>query len=661
MLNPANILIVDDNRKMLETLGDILAEEGYTITGVENIACGKEEIEKKIYNIALIDLKLPDGSGLELLREIHNNHKETLAIIFTGYASVQSSIHALNKGAFAYIQKPLNIDELKIAVKNALEMQKLIFANKRLVDELKELSIKDDQTKLYNYRYLMERLAAEANRARRYGTPLSVLMLDIDYFKSINDVYGHFCGDNILKEFAQCLKDIARTVDIVARYGGEEFVIVLPDTPKEGVVIFAERLLDAIGKHLFDPEGKKIRLSVSIGIASFQEDGSDAKTASGLINLADKALLHAKEMGGNKLCTSKDVGKDIADMVEKGEKENVVELRKKLSRMADRVARNLLESVYAFSKNIKARDFNTGEHSEKMVSIVTRIGEELKLSSAAIKILGQAAILHDLGKVGIPDEILHKKGKLSNAEYEIIKRHTQIGAEILRPIHFLDALIPVILYHHERFDGLGYPDGLKGKDIPLGARIVALADVYEVLVSDRPYRKAYSEKDALDIIRKGSGTQFDPEIVDVFIAVMQARMDNGLKREAIKRMKKILIIDDDKNNLITTRDILHNAGFDSSILSDPMKAEEFIEEKSPDLIIMDLLMPRRSGLKILEDFKNNNIYQDIPKIILTAMDNSNDKKTAYEYGVKDYAIKPLEPEELIAKTKYFIAERSCCQ
>jgi diguanylate cyclase (GGDEF)-like protein/PAS domain S-box-containing protein len=389
-----------------------------------------------------------------------------------------------------------------------------------LLNSLKELSLKDTNTELYNYRYLMERLASEVVRARRYVLPLSAIMLDIDYFKSINDVYGHQYGNIILKEFAQFLKGFARIVDIVARYGGEEFVIVLPDTNKEGAIIFGKRLLDAIGKYTFDPEGKKVKLKASIGIASFPEDGIDIGTASGLINSADKALLNAKENGGNKLYTFKDIGKDIEDIVGKGGKENVDELREKLSKMSDRAEKTLLESMHAFTKAIQVKDYYTAEHSENTVSIVTRIGEKLNLSAAVIKTLGQAAILHDLGKVGVPDDILHKKEKLAKKDYEIIKRHPQVGAEIIRPIHFLDKLVPIILYHHERFDGLGYSAGLKGKEIPLGARIIAIADVYQALVSDRPYRKAYSEKEALDIIREGSGTQFDPEIVGAFLAIM---------------------------------------------------------------------------------------------------------------------------------------------
>ena len=516
--NNADILIVDDDAKMRETLNDILNEEGYKITGVGTIVLAKEELKKKFYNMVLVDLKLPDGTGLELLREIKRINGEIVVLVFTGFASLESSISALNEGAFAYIQKPLNIDELKISIKKALNMQKLSLDNKNLINRLNELSLKDAYTELYNYRYLIERLTSEIKRAKRYVSPFFVIMLDIDYFKSINDVYGYRFGDIILKEFAQYLKDFVRGSDIVTRYGGEEFVILLPDISKEDAVIFGERLLDTIGKHTFDPEGKKIKFKISIGMSGFPEDGSDVDA---LLNSADKALLKAKEVGGNRLFTFKSASKDVEDIVEERVREDVEKLRKKLSKMVNKVNQILLESIYAFAKTIEAKDHYTGEHAESMISIVTEIGKRLDLSVNVIENLKHAAVLHDLGKIGIPDNILHKKGELTKEEYEIIKKHPQIGAEIIRAIHFLRELVPLILYHHERYNGAGYPAGLKGEEIPLGARIVAIADVYQALVSDRPYRKAYSNEEALKIIKDGSGTQFDPEIVEAFLSVVK--------------------------------------------------------------------------------------------------------------------------------------------
>lgn len=522
------ILIIDDEVRTRQNLCDILSEDRYKVTCAGTLAAAKEMLKKKFYNILLVDLKLPDGSGLELLKETKKTNEETLIIVFTGYASVESTISAINEGAFAYFQKPLNIDELRLTIKKALKMQELSLENKDLLSRLKELSLKDPLTGLHNYRYLRERLSSEFKRAKRYILPLSVLMIDIDYFKSINDIYGHQYGDLILKEISQILTIAARGIDVVVRYGGEEFLILLPDTNKEGAIMFGSRLLHTLTEHIFDPKANKIKLKVSIGICNFPEDG--VNTESGFLDAVDQALRDAKELGGNKLSLYKNLNKkDITTILKQGGEENIQKLKQKLFKMEHRVTQTLLESIYAFAKTIEAKDYYTGEHAENMVSIAVGIGKALKLSVSGIANLEHAAILHDLGKIGIPDNILHKKSKLTKGEYATIKKHPQIGAEIIRTVHFLNEVVPIVLYHHERYDGLGYSAGLKGKEIPLGARIIAVADVYQALISDRPYRKAYSKKDALEIIKESMGTHLDPDVVKVFLANLESEK-SGVKK-----------------------------------------------------------------------------------------------------------------------------------
>ena len=516
------ILIVDDDPKMVEIMKDILSEEGYEVNGAGTVRLAGKELKKKFYNVVLVDLKLPDGSGLKLLKKIKKINDEIMIIVFTGFASLESSVFALNEGAFAYIQKPLNMDEVKIFIKKALRMQKLSLENKNLLSKLEDFSLKDSHTGLYNYRYLMERLASELKLARRYVLPLSVIMMDIDYFKAFNDVYGHQYGDFVLKELAQYLVKFSRGSDIVFRYGGEEFIILLPDTNKQGAVMFGERLLDRIKQHIFDLEGKEIKLKISMGIASFPEDG--VETTADLIGAVDKALTHAKETGGNRFCPYKKPGKKGTKTIVKGsEKENINKVKEKLFKMAKRGEGSLVESIYTFAKVVRARDYHRGKNKEDLVSVVIKIGEKLNLCCEEIENLKHAVVLHDLGKIGISNKILGKRKKLTGIEYKRIKKHPQIGAEIIRPIHFLNGIIPIILYHHERFDGLGYSAGLRAEEIPLGARIIAVVDVYQALTADRPYRKAYNRKEALEIISEGSGTQFDPKIVEIFIAIMRGK------------------------------------------------------------------------------------------------------------------------------------------
>ncbi len=516
-----SILILEDNAGIREGISDILSEEGYKITAVGLLALAKEELKNRFYNIALVDIDLPDGSGLDLLQEIEKLKKETLAIIMTGTSSLDNSIFALNKGAFAYVQKPINIDELKEFIKNAVEIQRSSRENKDMMGKLKTLSLKDPHTGIHNYRYLVERLTSEINRAKRYSLSISVIMIDLDYFKSVNDVYGHECGNQVLKEFAGYLTDFIRSNDVVVRYGGEEFIIVLPEASKNDAILFAQRLLDNLAKYVFDAGGNKIKLKMSMGLSNFPEDGNGTDTVSGILDLADKAVLNAKEAGGNRLYTFKSAVK-ASGKIERGfEKANIDNVTKKISKMMARTNQTLIESIYAFAKTVKTRDYYADTNLEDTVSIVTKIAKKLKLSNKMTESLRHAATLHDIGKIGIPDEILLKKEKLSEEEYKIVKKHPQIGAEIIKPIHFLRDMLPIILHHHDRYDGVGNSSGLKGKDIPLGARIIAIIDVYQALISNRPYRKAYGKEEALEIIKEGSRVQFDPDIVKVFLEVIK--------------------------------------------------------------------------------------------------------------------------------------------
>lgn len=514
------ILIIDDNENMLETLTDILTEKGYAITTAQSLAQAKKALTKNNFNLVLVDLKLPDGSGLEILNDIKQSKKEIPLVLFTAYASVSTAISAMNDGAFGYLQKPLNFEELEAIIKKAMHMQQLKVENKSLINKLKSLSLKDTHTGLYNYRYLMERVSAEFMRSKRYILSLSILMLDIDYFKSLNDVYGHQYGDLILKEFGSFLLKSCRGPDIVVRYGGEEFVILMPDTSKQGAMIFAERLLETLQEYAFDKKDKRIKLKVSIGIANYPEDGLE--NVNNLLDAADAALRNAKENGGNRVCDFQKISfQESRKLVEGQNKEDAEKLKEKLFKMEGRTNQALLETIYAFAKNIEARDFYTGKHAEDMISLVTEIGKKLNLSDKEIDCIKHAAILHDLGKVGISDNILHKKGKLTKTEYEKIKKHSLIGAEIIRCVHCLKDVVPMVLYHHERHDGLGYLRGLKGEEIPLGSRIIALAEEYQALISDRPYRKALSKEEALRIIQNDAGARLDPKIVKVFVEIMQ--------------------------------------------------------------------------------------------------------------------------------------------
>lgn len=389
-------------------------------------------------------------------------------------------------------------------------------------EKLKESSLIDSHTGLYNHRYLEEAIEAEFHRARRYAHSLSIIMLDIDYFKSINDVYGHQFGDFVLKQFAQQIKKMVRRYDIVVRFGGEEFIIVSPGMDRDQVFSFSQRILEGLNLHNFGDKKHRVKLKISVGAVSYPEDR--ATSGMDMVNSADQVLSKAKESGGNRVYLLTDI-KMKNGVISNGRNKtwDVKVMKAKIDKLNKKANQSLTEAILAFAKTIELKDHYTGEHVEITGHYATLIARRLGLPKEEIELIHQASILHDLGKIGISEKILLKKSKLTKEEFEEIKKHPQIGADILRPIHFLRGLIPVMLYHHERWDGKGYPTCIKGEEIPIGARIMALADVYQALTSDRPYRKAYSKARAMKIIKEGSGTQFDPRITGIFLKILQEK------------------------------------------------------------------------------------------------------------------------------------------
>ena len=475
-----------------------------------------------INNIISVPIIGSKGALLGCL-EVHNKREDELFNTEDAYA-----LQGLAASAATALENAHMVAEVKRAHKELEALnEEILKSNKKL----NKLVVKDTHTGLYNHHYLIDVVEAEFYRARRYGHRLAVVMFDIDYFKSINDVYGHEFGDMILKQFASYLKSMVRRYDVVVRYGGEEFVIVSPGLDRQRAFMMAQRLLDAVNLYNFGDAKRAVKLKLSAAVAAYP----DEKIVKGmdLVAIAEKILLRAKESGGNRVCSSIDMetrpvvaGADL-------EPSDVRKLKEKIENLTRRGRENLVESIFALAKTIELKDHHTGEHVEKTVYFSTEIARALNLMPEDIENIRQASILHDLGKIGISDKILFKKGKLSRREFEEIKKHPQIAADIIRPIQFMHDLIPLVLYHHERWDGKGYPGGLKSQEIPIGARIIAVSDVYQALTSKRPYRKSFSKKEALRIIQEGSGKQFDPEIVKRFMAIVEKK--NGKKMKRRKR------------------------------------------------------------------------------------------------------------------------------
>jgi len=386
--------------------------------------------------------------------------------------------------------------------------------------KLSNLALKDPQTGLYNRRHFKDTLEKELALAKRHDQSLSVIMMDIDYFKAVNDVYGHTFGDLVLKQFTQTLQKAVRRYDILFRFGGEEFVMISPRADRPTGLILAKRLSKTVNAHSFGNKNHLINLKVSISVASYPDDGVIVRGLD-LVTLADRILNKVKEYGGNKVFSSKDLEKLEGKASSESDANKVIEfLKKKIYRLSQRANQSLIEAIFALAKTIGVKDWYSDTFTKKMMNYAVEVANLLRLPKDEIEHIRKAVILHDIGKVGINDNILLKNSKLTTGEFEAMKKHPQMSTDIIRPLYFLRGTVPVILHHHERWDGKGYPQRLKGNEIPIGARIIAIVDAYRSLTSNRPYRKAYPKSTAMKILKRESGTKFDPQVTAAFLKIL---------------------------------------------------------------------------------------------------------------------------------------------
>jgi diguanylate cyclase (GGDEF)-like protein/putative nucleotidyltransferase with HDIG domain len=369
--------------------------------------------------------------------------------------------------------------------------------NMMLLEKTKEMSVTDELTGLYNRRHFFDMLDMEMNRADRINRPFSLVMLDLDGFKEYNDKFGHINGDAALQSLSQMLKASIRKSDLAFRYGGDEFALILPTADAERAKKIMQRARSMWQKSpMIQALVSGGHIDFSTGIAEYP---GNAESADGLVFLADAALYQAKRKGGHddKLVSElSTLSTDILDVATQ-------------------------DQVYALAATVDARDPYTYGHSQRVAEIAKLIGKAIGMSEEDLAKLHAAALLHDIGKVGVPDAILTKMGKPTKEEWRVIKRHSAEGARIVSYVKELASLIPVILHHHEWYDGTGYPDGLKGVDIPAGARITSIADAYDTMVTKRPYRNVVLPKEACEELRRYAGTQFDPALVDVWCKLVE--------------------------------------------------------------------------------------------------------------------------------------------
>ncbi|MFZ5640201.1 MAG: diguanylate cyclase [Bacillota bacterium] len=402
----------------------------------------------------------------------------------------------------------------KIDISTRDEFGELAAAINYMADRIKErlaeaehLATIDGLTGLYNHRYFQQRLEVEIERAERMQMPLSLIIMDIDYFKHYNDIQGHPAGDKVLQQISRILKTSIRSIDIPVRYGGEEFAVILVDTAAGEAVEIAERIRQKVEEFPFvgrdeQPAG---RLTISMGVASYPDN---ALKKDDLIKLADDALYKAKYISKNKVVLYYSVLDELKGELDKSE-------------------HDLLNTIKTLISVINSKDKYTYGHSERVVHYAVSLAEAMGLPEEEMKIIRVSAYLHDIGKIEIDRDILNKEAPLTKEEQKILHQHPIWGAQIISSVRSLRDVIPVVLYHHEKFDGTGYPAGLAGTDIPLAARILKVVDSYDAMTTPRPYRNISTPQEAVKELIRCSGKDFDPAVVTMFLNILdKIRLDD---------------------------------------------------------------------------------------------------------------------------------------
>ncbi len=376
--------------------------------------------------------------------------------------------------------------------------RELAAAHRRIADleqKLETLTVREPLTGLLTLNAFQRRLDEEVERSRRHGRHLSVAMLDVDGFRSLNARHGRHVGDDVLRTVGRTLDLVTRASDVAGRASADEFLVMLPETGSADAKACLERILLALEEASVGPVES---IAASIGIAEYDRSMS----SEALVAEAGAAVDVARAAGGARI----EVGKGSESEEQPRAHEDAI----------NGLAEALLE-----------RDRYTGEHSEFVVDLAAAVARGLGLAADEVDRIRQAALLHDIGKVAIPDEVLHKNGPLDGREWEVMRQHPAIGERILRSIPGLGGVARIVRHEHERWDGGGYPDGLAGDEIPIGARIILACDAYHAMTSDRPYRAAMPHAEAIRELASHAGTQFDPEVTEILIGCLYGRRQAG--------------------------------------------------------------------------------------------------------------------------------------
>ncbi|MDX2054950.1 MAG: response regulator [Polyangiaceae bacterium] len=465
------VLVVDDEKFIRDILADFLGMEGYTVRTAEDGQSAMRELERAKYDLVITDLKMPKMGGIELLKELSTHYPDTLAIIMTGFGTVETAIDAMKKGAYDYVLKPFKVQEILHIAERGLEKQRLAAENLKLREALSLYKVSEAIASSLSLDEVVATLEASALEELRADLVMTWL----------DDGRGGF-----FERAAKCTADYP-SEEILGKLEGNEVVRRL----KEGEIVLVNGQKAAV---LFEAQPPRGAHSVLIVPLKMQQ------RLLGFIAVVSVTPSKRFEEGQRKLLSI--TASRAAAAIEN-------------ARLYGDLQATFQQTIQSLANTIDKMDRYTAGHSQRVARYAVKLAGWIGLSPEEVETVRQAALMHDIGKIGCVMN-LNKPGKLTQDEYEVFKKHPAHGREILDPIRFLEPVIPGVHLHHERWDGRGYPLGLSGKNIPLIARIISVADTYDAMTSDRAYRRALPHEVTINEIERCSTLQFDPDMVGIF-------------------------------------------------------------------------------------------------------------------------------------------------
>jgi response regulator RpfG family c-di-GMP phosphodiesterase len=464
------VLVVDDEKFIRDIIADFLGMEGYIVRTAEDGTSAVTELERARYDMVISDLKMPKMGGLDLLKEVARVHPDTLTVIMTGFGTVETAIDAMKRGAYDYILKPFKVEEIVHIVQRGLEKRRLTAENLRLREAVSLYKVSEAIAASLSLDEVVSTLSSSA---------LSEIHSDL-VMTWLADGEGNFALRKL--EFSSLLEE------------GEELGELDPAKVVERLSAGPIVEHGARARELFLAHPSR-QVSSLIVVPLKMRD-----RLLGFVGTASLSASRRFDEGQRKLLSI--IASRAAAAIEN-------------ARLYEDLQATFQQTIQSLARTIDKMDRYTSGHSERVARYAVNLAKWLGLDEPTIEVVRHSALMHDIGKIGCVMN-LNKAGKLTQSEYEVFKRHPTYGREILDPIKFLGPVIPGVHLHHERWDGRGYPLGLAGKDIPLIARIIAVADTYDAMTSDRAYRRALPHEVTVSEIERCSGTQFDPDVAGTF-------------------------------------------------------------------------------------------------------------------------------------------------